>query len=213
MDARKITIVSTTNAQTKKVIMSAATTLGELKADLRTAGIDYENMDFFEGLSKTKLIKDSSLLPKDIPYKGTVTNELVFMLTTSRKKIESGYMYDREYDHEDIEYLKQQLKEAIEEYFEKDVDHVTNEEMIDFLNEIRETPVTLLGQIDNAMISTVANALMQLTTVLYEYDVINRKDVNSIRHLLNSIGAEEEKNIIPSPYEDTELDDILDEIF
>lgn len=213
MDARKITIVSTTNAQTKKVIMSAATTLGELKADLRTAGIDYENMDFFEGLSKTKLIKDSSLLPKDIPYKGTVTNELVFMLTTSRKKIESGYMYDEECDHEEIEYLKQQLKEAIEEYFEKDVDHVTNEEMIDFLNEIRETPVTLLGQIDNAMISTVANALMQLTTVLYEYDVINRKDVNSIRHLLNSIGAEEEKNIIPSPYEDTELDDILDEIF
>ena len=41
MEARKITVVSTRN-QKKSVIMSAATTLAELKADLRQNGIDYD---------------------------------------------------------------------------------------------------------------------------------------------------------------------------
>lgn len=89
MEARKITIV-TTNSNNKEVIMSSATTLGELKADMREKRIDYEGMTFYEGLSKTELTEDASLLPHDIPYKGTTTNELVFMLTTPNKKIKSG---------------------------------------------------------------------------------------------------------------------------
>ena len=47
MEARKITIVSTRN-QKKSIIMSAATTLAELKADLRQNGIDYDGMTFYE---------------------------------------------------------------------------------------------------------------------------------------------------------------------
>lgn len=89
MEARKITIV-TTNSNNKEVIMSSATTLGELKADMREKRINYEGMTFYEGLSKTELTEDASLLPHDIPYKGTTTNELVFMLTTPNKKIKSG---------------------------------------------------------------------------------------------------------------------------
>lgn len=89
MEARKITVVSTRN-QKKSVIMSAATTLAELKADLRQNGIDYDGMTFFEGTSKVELKNDASVLPHDVPYKGTVTNELVFMLTNTNKKIRSG---------------------------------------------------------------------------------------------------------------------------
>lgn len=89
MEARKITVVQTKN-QKKSVIMSAATTLGELKADLRSNGIDYDGMTFFEGTSKIELKNDASVLPHDVPYKGTVTNELVFMLTNTNKKIRSG---------------------------------------------------------------------------------------------------------------------------
>lgn len=89
MEARKITVVQTKN-QKKSVIMSAATTLGELKADLRNNGIDYDGMTFFEGTSKTELKTDASVLPHDVPYKGQVTNELVFMLTNTNKKIRSG---------------------------------------------------------------------------------------------------------------------------
>ena len=89
MEARKITVVQTKN-QKKSVIMSAATTLAELKSDLRANGIDYEGMTFFEGTSKVELKNDASVLPHDVPYKGTVTNELVFMLTNTNKKIKSG---------------------------------------------------------------------------------------------------------------------------
>lgn len=89
MDVRKITVVQTKN-QKKSVIMSAATTLAELKIDLRANGIDYDGMAFFEGTSKVELKNDASVLPHDVPYKGTVTNELVFMLTNTNKKIRSG---------------------------------------------------------------------------------------------------------------------------
>ena len=89
MEVRKITVVSTRN-QKKSVIMSAATTLAELKADLRQNGIDYEGMTFYEGTSKIELKDDNSVLPHDVPYKGQTTNELVFMLTNTNKKIRSG---------------------------------------------------------------------------------------------------------------------------
>ena len=89
MQSRKITVVQTKN-QKKSVIMSAATTLAELKNDLRANGIDYDGMTFFEGTSKIELKNDASVLPHDVPYKGTITNELVFMLTNTNKKIRSG---------------------------------------------------------------------------------------------------------------------------
>lgn len=95
MEVRKITIVST-KTQKKSVIMSGAETLGELKKNLRDAGIDYEDMTFYEGTSKTELKTDESILPKDVPYTNRTTgetkntNELVFMLTNTNKKIRSG---------------------------------------------------------------------------------------------------------------------------
>lgn len=95
MEARKITVVST-KTQKKSVIMSGAETLGELKKDLREAGIDYEGMTFYEGTSKTELKTDESVLPKDVPYTNRTTgetkntNKLVFMLTNTNKKIRSG---------------------------------------------------------------------------------------------------------------------------
>lgn len=94
MQERKITVVSTRN-QKKSVIMSAATTLAELKADLRQNGIDYEDMTFYEGTSKVELKDDNSVLPHDVPYKGQTTNELVFMLTNTNKKIRSGAAMSR----------------------------------------------------------------------------------------------------------------------
>ena len=89
MEARKIVVIQTKN-QKKSVIMSAATTLAELKSDLRANNIDYNGMTFFEGTSKVELKNDASVLPHDVPYKGTITNELVFMLSNTNKKIRSG---------------------------------------------------------------------------------------------------------------------------
>lgn len=89
MEARKI-VIKSTKTQRTEVIMSSAETLGELKADLRANGIDYQDMTFFEGLTKIELKTDESVLPHDVPYKGNITNELVFMLTNTNKKIRSG---------------------------------------------------------------------------------------------------------------------------
>lgn len=89
METRKIT-VSNTKTQSTKVIETAATTLGELKEAFTNAGIDYEDMAFYEGLTRVELVDDASLLPHDVNYKGTVTNDLVIMLTNMKGKIASG---------------------------------------------------------------------------------------------------------------------------
>lgn len=95
MESRKITIIST-KVNKKTVINSDATTLGELKRDLRAAGVDYDGMTFYEGLTKTELKLDESVLPHDVQRINPVTkepettNELAFMLTNTNKKIRSG---------------------------------------------------------------------------------------------------------------------------
>lgn len=95
MEARKILFVMN-NSSSQKSIMSEAETLGALKADMRRACINYDNMTFYEGRTRTELKDDASVLPTNVPVaaKGTTpattTNDLVFMLTTANKKIRSG---------------------------------------------------------------------------------------------------------------------------
>lgn len=95
METRKITIISTKNNK-RTVINTDATTLGELKRALRGAGVDYDGMTFYEGLTKTELKLDDSLLPHDVQRinpttkEPETTNELAFMLTNTNKKIRSG---------------------------------------------------------------------------------------------------------------------------
>ena len=95
MEARRILFVMN-NSSSQKSIMSEAETLGALKADMRRAGINYDNMTFYEGRTRTELKDDASVLPTNVPVaaKGTTpattTNDLVFMLTTANKKIRSG---------------------------------------------------------------------------------------------------------------------------
>lgn len=97
METRKITIISTKNNK-RTVINTDATTLRELKSALREAGVDYEGMTFYEGLTKTELKLDDSLLPHDVQRinpttkEPETTNELAFMLTNTNKKIRSGSM-------------------------------------------------------------------------------------------------------------------------
>lgn len=91
METRKVTIIST-KGQTKTTIETQASTLGELKVDMSAAGINYDDMAFYEGVSKTGLVNDDTILPSNLPFKGTVTNDLLIMLTVKDKKITSGAM-------------------------------------------------------------------------------------------------------------------------
>lgn len=89
MEQREILIANTKTQRRSKVITDA-TTLGELKNALDAAGIDYSGMTFTEGISKTQLLDDATQLPKDIMYKGHPTNNLVILLTNTKKNIASG---------------------------------------------------------------------------------------------------------------------------
>ena len=94
MEARNIKVILT-RSQQSVVIKSAATTLKELKADLDKVNIDYSGMTFHEGLSHTDMRDDNAVLPTNLPWKGQVTNNLVFMLSEPRKKIRNGAVASR----------------------------------------------------------------------------------------------------------------------
>lgn len=131
METRKITIISTKNHSTK-VIDSAATTLSELKTDLNKAGIEYTDCTFFEGLTKTELKNDAAILPHDVPYKGTTTNNLVFMITNASKKIRSGA--DRKYVIAEIKNRK--LTEVVKATYGKNYTNCKTEDLEKILNEV-----------------------------------------------------------------------------
>ena len=92
MESRKVTIINNKTQSQKVIQASTATTLGELKREMREAGIEYEGMTFFEGHLRAELKDDASILPTNIPYKGQVVNDLTFLLTAPEKKIKSGAM-------------------------------------------------------------------------------------------------------------------------
>lgn len=94
MEARNIKVILT-RSQQSVVIKSAATTLKELKADLDKAHVDYSGMTFHEGLSHTDMRDDNAVLPTNLPWKGQITNNLVFMLSEPRKKIRNGAVASR----------------------------------------------------------------------------------------------------------------------
>lgn len=94
--SRKVTVL-VESTQSKVVFESNATTLGELKNELREKQVRYDSDCVFkEAASKTILTSDESVLPSNIPWKGQVTNDLVFMVTAPQKKIRSGAMDRKE---------------------------------------------------------------------------------------------------------------------
>lgn len=93
---RKVTIINN-KTQSQKVIQdSEATTLGELKREMRERGIEYEGMTFYEGHLRAELKDDASPLPATVPWKGQDVSGLTFLLTAPEKKIKSGAMDRKE---------------------------------------------------------------------------------------------------------------------
>ena len=89
---RKVTIINNKTQKQSVIQASSATNLGELKAEMRELGINYEGMTFFEGHMRAELKDDAAPLPTNIPYKGQIVNDLTFLLTAPEKKIKSGAM-------------------------------------------------------------------------------------------------------------------------
>ena len=228
METRKITIVSTRN-QKKSVIMSAATTLAELKADLRQNGIDYDGMTFYEGTSKVELKDDASVLPHDVPYKGQLTNELVFMLTNTNKKIRSGADMSRADAYAAIK--AKGLQEECVKRFGKNFTMCKTTDLITLIYEKSASkPVPTAptkgkkvaeakeGKVKectctNEGVDTKARAaLPRLVTILADNGTLEYCEAEEIKDILSVKGAtsEDYKPSSASSYSDDEIDKMFD---
>ena len=217
MEARKITVVSTRN-QKKSIIMSAATTLAELKADLRQYGIDYDGMTFYEGTSKVELKDDTSVLPHDVLYKGQTTNELVFMLTNTNKKIKSGADMSRADAYAAIK--AKGLQGECMKRFGKNFTMCKTADLIALINEksVSKPAPTAPTKVEpkeqsgtTEYVDTKARAaLFRLLTILEDNATLEDDEAEEIKDILggkvNATASEDYKPSSASPYSDDEID-------
>ena len=216
METRKITIISTKNHSTK-VINSAATTLGELKTDLDNAGIGYTDCTFFEGLTKTELKNNDAILPHDVPYKGTITNNLVFMITNASKKIKSGA------DRKSIiaEIKAKNLTEVVKNTYGRNYTNCKTEDLEKILSmnntstpkeapakkEVPNKTANLSSYVTKAELREVIESLlkeMEYAGVDYIEDV----DIDNIA-IIGDVSSSNSKKEEDSPYSSNELDDMF----
>ena len=223
MEKRKITVIPTKTHKTQ-VIESAATTLAELKADLTKAGIDYTDCTFFEGLTKIELKNDAAILPHDVPYKGTTTNNLVFMITNASKKIRSGANLDRKSIVEEIK--AKNLTEVVKKNYGKNYTNCKTEDLEKILSmnntpTLKEAPAKKEVPNESAMKTTdlsnyvtkaelrevIESLLKEMEDA--EIDYIEDVDIDNIAIIgkVSSSNSEEEKS--DSPYSSNELDDMF----
>lgn len=132
-------LIANTKTQKRSKVTTSATTLGELKTDLRAAGIDYNGMTFTEGISKTQLLDDATQLPQNVMYKGQPTNNLVILLTNTKKNIASGTMSRKEV----YQAIKDNnLQEAVKEEFGRNFTQVPTSDLLVFLAQDGNAEVT-----------------------------------------------------------------------
>ena len=194
MEPREILVVNT-KTQSKKTIISSATTLAELKADLRVAGINYSDMTFYEGISKTEIKTDDSQLPHDVNYKGNITNNLVFMLTTANKKVKSGAVSTRAEAYKAIK--DNNLQDEVKKKFGKNFTNCGTNDLVTFVNNkekkatktvVEEAPV----KVDNNPVTTVksdVNYTIALTK-LVNYLAGKAISTDAANDILAEIGVE-----------------------
>lgn len=216
MEARKITVVST-QTQRKSVITTGAETLAELKSALDEAGINYDGMTFYEGTSRTELKDNASVLPKDVPYKGTTTNELVFMLTNTNKKIKSGDM-SRAEAYAAIK--ANNLQDAVKSKFGKNFTQCSTEDLIGMLAKSvetkpaakKETKAETKAEKPVEVVDKVARkAISELVDALYSNDSLDSEDADNIRYILGNAGyKEDEDSKDASSYSDDDIDNMFD---
>lgn len=208
---RTITAILT-NSNDKKVFNSNATTLGELKAEMTAQGIDYRNMDFMEGLTHTTMIDDAAILPSNVNYKGQVTNNLVFMLSTTNKQIRSG-AYDRKECYAKIKELN--LQDNVKNETGKNFTQVST----DVLNEIIEVkecaPIDRKSAYEYIKSNNLSDYVKNMTGKNYT-NVPTDKLIELCKRRSACKGPKKAPKVckkhIKSPYSDSELDAIINSL-
>ena len=187
---RKITVL-VESTQSKHVLQSNATTLGELKNELRDKNISFNSDDVFkEGLSKTVLTTDESILPSNIPWRGEVTNDLIFMITAPQKKIKSGAMTRAEV-YAEVKRLK--LQDTISKKMGKNFTQCSTAVLLTFIDEASKNsckaktpaPVAKEKQVKSNPTPEVVEsvtfcALKELIAMMVNEGVLSEANANNI---------------------------------
>lgn len=200
---RKI-VFSVATTQSRHVLETSATTLGELKADMRAANIPYEGLVFNEGISKTILNDDNSQLPTNVMFKGEPTNNLVFVLTHPETKHKSGA--DRMHLYDLIK--TNNLSDKIKNHFNKNYTNIATDVLEDFIN--KELNI-YKGCTETEKDNCNNNSYVTKETLR---EVIHRlfEDLDfDIDYVLRAISIEPISNesMAKSPYNNDELEDII----
>lgn len=198
MSTKKFTVIDTRTMK-KKSFDSQATTVAELKADLHKLGITTDGMVIQEGLTKTELKADTALLPHDVPYKGGVTNNLVFRLTQAEKKIKSGADMSRADAYAKVKELN--LAETIAEKYGKNFTMCKTAQLVAEIERadgnVAEESV---GSDDKA-----AQAITFLTSKLVDNGALSPAEGTEVVNILGSTLTVEE-------YSSEELDDMFEDM-
>ena len=165
---RKITIITEDGSSRTVTFDSTAETLAELKDELNNKGISYTGKSFYEGILKTEIMTDESILPSNLPYKGSVTNDLVFMLTTPNKKINSGA--DRA---ELIKYIKDNnLQEEVKERYGKNYTNVKTDLLAELVEEYLSVEDAKEETSESVDLEVISEKIKQSISILTEVKVM-----------------------------------------
>lgn len=176
MEKRIITIVDSAS-QGRYDIESVATTLGELKAELKanaeTRNLQFgDDVTFYEGVTKAEYTDDAAILPDNIIKKGEVTRNLAFMVTKRNKKITSGLT-----SRKDI-YSQIKSNQELARYIKSTVGNYTQtkteilEQKIDLFNSskfvAKQKPVQVIEEIIPTETEVTLDELVEDSIILLE---------------------------------------------
>lgn len=218
MSTKKFTVIDTRTMQ-KKSFDSQATTVAELKADLRRLGISTEGMVIQEGLTKTEFTSDVSVLPHDVPYKGGITNNLVFRITQAEKKIKSGAGMSRKEAYNKVKELG--LTKAIAKKYKKnftmckttelitEIEAATKSTTVKAVKEVKEAPVCKKesNKRTNVGEDAATQAITLLTNKLVNNGILSSVEGTEVVELLGTT-----LTIVPGSYSEEELDDMFEDM-
>lgn len=226
METRKITVTDT-STQSRITVETNAETLGELKEALSKKGFDYSDKVFYEGLSKSTLEHDNAILPKDVPFKGTITNNLAFRLTIKNKKIQSGSLSERQSLFAEIKRLN--LVDDIKEKYGKNYTILKSDILKQEIQKAENTTKSEknLKAVEAPKVATTENieivdikareAIKELIRTLNVndfYEGVNLLNDYERDYILNILESEspskiQEEETCVSPYSESELDEIF----
>ena len=211
------TIVDTETQKTQE-IKSSATTVAELKRDLRAAGFNVEGKTIQEALTRTEFKDDSSVLPHDVSYKGGITNDLVFRLTKTNKQVRSGM--DRQQAYAEVKKLG--LGDAIKAKFGKNFTQCSTNDLISFIESQKKPtagpaatkeecckPATKSETKEKNDNCPCMGVIKKLIDVLIENDVISEDEAADIMNGVQNVEAATPANGSNPKYSKAELDVLL----